>query len=76
MKIIRKFAVQGHAIPRTVSKPQGPFPPEVLQEPKAAVSTLPDQMPEEMDGVRYYRCRDCGESLRGDHLDNHDCEEM
>ena len=34
MPLIRKFAVQGHAVPSVAHSPRGPFPLEVLAQPK------------------------------------------
>lgn len=75
MRVIRKFAVQGHAVPHTAHRPLGPFPAEVLAKPTIAYGEEPDSLPEEMDGVKFYRCKDCGEVLRGDEIDHHYCED-
>ena len=37
MPVVRKFAVQGHAVPSVAHSPRGPFPPEVLAQPQMTV---------------------------------------
>lgn len=76
MKIIRKFAVQGHAVPLQVHSPRGPFPPEVLAEPEMEMPLEhSDSLHVGLDDVRFFKCRDCGEVLLETETDNHDCEE-
>lgn len=76
MKVIRKFAVQGHAVPLTQHSPRGPFPFEVLAGPKMAKEyTHSDSLHAGLDDTRFFKCRDCGEVLLEDALSNHDCEE-
>ena len=76
MGLIRKFAVQGHAVPQTVGRTLGPFPPEVLA-PNRVVhdSDHGDSLHEALDDVRLFRCRDCGDVLFEDELSIHECEE-
>jgi hypothetical protein len=77
MKLIRKFAVQGHTVPDSAHSPNGPFPPEVLAEPRRGYSfEHSDSLHEAFDTVRLFRCRDCSKVLYGDELDNHTCEEI
>lgn len=76
MKLLRKFAVQGHAVPLSVHSSRGPFPPEVLAGPKMAEDTThSDSLHVGLDNVRFFRCRDCGEVLLDSETSNHDCEE-
>lgn len=76
MPVIRKFAVQGHAIPSVVHSPRGPFPPEVLAEPEMAFDpSHADSLHVGLDDVRFFKCRDCDEVLLGEDLDEHICEE-
>lgn len=76
MGLIRKFAVQGHAVPQTVGRTLGPFPPEVLA-PNRVVhdSEHGDSLHEALDDVRLFRCRDCGDVLFEDELSIHECKE-
>lgn len=75
MPVIRKFAVQGHEIPKTAYRPHGPFPPEILAQTRVAYEqTHGDSLHEALDDVRMFRCRDCGDILTEDELNNHDCE--
>lgn len=77
MAIIRKFAVQGHAVPLHAHSPRGPFPPEVLAEPQMAYEdNNSDSLHVGLDDVRFFRCRLCEEVLLEAELDNHDCEEI
>lgn len=76
MAVIRKFAVQGHAVPLQAHSPRGPFPPEVLAEPQMAYEDYhSDSLHVGLDDVRFFRCRDCEEVLLEAELTNHDCEE-
>lgn len=73
---IRKFAVQGHAIPETVMRPQGPFPPEVLAQTRVVHQQYDsDSLHEALDNVRLFMCKLCGEYLLEEQLDIHECEE-
>lgn len=75
MPVIRKFAVQGHAVPNGYQRPHGPFPLEVLaQNPRAYAPEYSDSLPEELDDIRMFRCKVCGEVLYENELTNHDCE--
>lgn len=77
MKLIRKFAVQGHPVPASASRALGPFPPEVLSQPQVEYGNQhSDSLHEALDTVRLFRCRDCDEVLQEDQLDNHTCEEI
>lgn len=77
MTVIRKFAVQGHAVPSVVHSPRGPFPPEVLAQPQKDMDSYhSDSLHVALDDVRFFKCRACEEVLLGDQLDNHDCEEI
>jgi hypothetical protein len=76
MTLIRKFAIQGHAVPQGYSRPRGPFPPEILAQTKVVYDhEQPDSLHEALDNVRMFRCRDCGEVVYEDELDDHDCED-
>jgi hypothetical protein len=73
--IIRKFAIQGHAVPSGPTSPRGPFPPEVLaQNPRAYEPQAADSLHVALDDVRMFQCKMCGEILYEDELNNHDCE--
>ncbi len=77
MKLIRKFAVQGHPVPDKAHHPVGPFPPEVLKQPEMGYSLEnSDSLHEALDAIRMFRCRDCDEVLYKDELDIHECEEI
>ena len=75
MPLVRKFAVQGHAVPNGFQRPLGPFPAEILaQNPRSYVSETSDSLHEALDDVRMFRCKECGQILLEDELINHDCE--
>ena len=63
MPLIRKFAVQGHAIPSGAHSPRGPFPPEIFAQNPRAEDEYPhsDSLHEALDDVRMFRCRYCYE---------------
>ena len=76
MKVIRKFAVQGHAVPSSSHSPRGPFPPEVLAGPQMAYGEEhSDSLHPALDEVRFFKCRDCEEVLFETELEKHECEE-
>jgi hypothetical protein len=76
MKVVRKFAIQGHAVPLQAHAPNGPFPPEVLAGPKMGYEeSHSDSLHEGLDDYRLFRCRICGEVLNGEELALHECEE-
>ena len=76
MALIRKFAVQGHDVPKAAYRPHGPFPPEILAQTRVVRDTeYGDSLHEALDDVRMFRCRDCGEILYEDELSIHECEE-
>lgn len=76
MPLIRKFAVQGHAVPNGYSRPRGPFPAEVLaQNPRSYEEEHSDSLHEALDDVRMFRCKVCAEVLQEDELQAHDCDD-
>jgi hypothetical protein len=77
MKVIRKFAVQGHYVPTSSHAPRGPFPPEVLAGPQMDQSEYhADSLHVGLDEVRFFKCRDCDEVLETDELEDHNCEDF
>lgn len=76
MAIIRKFAIQGHAVPDGYQRALGPFPAEVLAQNPRSYGEAPhsDSLHEAFDDVRYFRCRDCGDIVSEDDLVLHVCE--
>jgi hypothetical protein len=77
MPIIRKFAVQGHAVPSGYSSPRGPFPPEIFAQNPRAEDEFPhsDSLHEALDNIRMFRCKDCSDILYEDELHTHDCNQ-
>jgi hypothetical protein len=77
MPIVRKFAVQGHAVPHGYQRPLGPFPAEILRQSPVVYenSEHTDSLHEALDDVRMFRCRDCRDVLYEDELDLHICED-
>lgn len=75
MKVIRRFAVQGHTVPSGAHSPRGPFPPEVLAQPRMDFGDHhSDSLHVGLDDTRFFKCRACEEVLLEAELDNHDCE--
>jgi hypothetical protein len=75
MGIIRKFAIQGHAVPNGYQKPLGPFPAEILaSNPRAHEEYHSDSLHEALDDVRMFRCKECTEVLYMDELPDHECD--
>lgn len=76
MPVIRKFAVQGHAVPSGAYRAHGPFPAEVLaQNPRSYVDQHSDSLHEALDDVRMFRCKYCTDVLYEDELNFHECED-
>jgi hypothetical protein len=74
--IIRKFAVQGHAVPSGPYGAYGPFPRELYSQPRGEDDfEYGDSLHEALDDVRMFRCKDCSDVLYEDELDAHECEE-
>jgi hypothetical protein len=75
MPIIRKFAVQGHAVPHGFSPARGPFPPELFYQPRIqAEEQYGDSLHIALDDVRMFRCKKCTEIVSEHELAIHDCE--
>jgi len=76
MPLIRKFAVQGHAVPATAHSPRGPFPPEILEQPRMQDNDYQsDSLHVGLDDVRFFKCRDCDEIMLEAELDTHECDD-
>jgi len=76
MKVIRKFAIQGHAVPSGVHSPRGPFPPEILAQPKMEMGdTHSDSLHVGLDDIRFFKCKECEKVLLQDELNNHECRD-
>jgi hypothetical protein len=76
MPLVRKFAVQGHAVPEGYRTARGPFPTEILAQPKMEYEAHhSDSLHESLDDVRLFRCKDCGEVMYEDELSEHGCVE-
>ena len=77
MPIIRKYAVQGHEVPKGYRAPRGPFPPEIFARgPVAEVEeTYGDSLHEAFDDVRYFQCRYCTKVLMEYEIPEHTCDE-
>ena len=75
MPVIRKHAVQGHYVPRTAAPARGPFPPEIFAANPRAEEHFPkgDSLHEAFDNVRYFRCKECGDIMPDDAMDDHIC---
>lgn len=74
MPLIRKFAVQGHAVPNGYRPAYGPFPREILAKPLVNYGTEEsDSLHEALDDVKMFLCKDCGDVLYQDQLSDHVC---
>ncbi len=75
MPLIRKFAVQGHVVPKGPYRAHGPFPPELFHAAHVEYEDYEsDSLHEALDDVRFFRCRFCADVLYENELDSHDCE--
>jgi hypothetical protein len=74
MPLIRKDAIQGHAVPHGYRSPHGPFPPEILAQPEREhVPEHSEYLHDSLADVRLFRCKDCGDVLYEHELDDHTC---
>lgn len=87
MHVIRTVETfQGHPVPTRVTRPQGPFPPELFMN---APIVYNDEQAFAEDGsnfplgataqnnftpLKWFRCRDCENRVREDELDLHECD--
>lgn len=77
MAIIRKFAVQGHRVPAYSHAPRGPFPPEVLAQPRVnSDNEHGDSLHVGLDDIRFFRCKECMTILESNELEDHDCADF
>ena len=84
MRVIRKPAYQGHAIPTRAGYARNPFEAEVLAQPTIVTDDNdPDVLyppgataQNDYRGLQFYRCRECGMTVSEDDLDNHVCEDF
>lgn len=80
MRVIRRPAVQGHAIPATAHQPKGPFPPEILA-PNVVISESEEEIDPRANAQNLYRspslvrCTLCGDIMTEDVTDSHVCED-
>ena len=82
MRVLRRPAVQAHAVPATAGHPRGPFSAEILAAP-IIDRTVPDDNPfppgataqNDFKGIAMYRCRTCHDVIPEYALQAHTCEE-
>lgn len=86
MKIEKIITKQGHPVPSTVMRPRGPFPPELLAEPKIVYDydRQSDNGGEELpiEGTaqndyrekKWYRCNLCESLVSEAQIETHICE--
>jgi len=86
MKIETIITKQGHPVPNTVMQPRGPFPPELLEEPKVVYEydkqaenggyEVPIEGTAQNDykEMRWFKCNYCLTVISENHLETHLCE--
>jgi hypothetical protein len=79
MRLMRRPAVQGHDIPTTAHRPNGPFPAELLAAPVVVDQEIdePDPRANAQNNFRtpsLVRCTHCGEVMYDDETDAHRCD--
>lgn len=80
MRILRRPAVQGHAIPHTAHAASGPFPDELFRAPVIEDVEPDDPSPwataqNNYQEPTWYRCSHCKEFLSQDEVDAHRCSD-
>jgi 5-methylcytosine-specific restriction endonuclease McrA len=81
MRVLRRAAFQGHAVPATAGRPVGPFSAEVLAKPVISDDVITSDNPypfgataqNDYQGIKTYQCRYCSEIVTEDELDAHIC---
>lgn len=80
MRVLRRAAVQAHAVPETAGYPRGPFGPDILAKPVVVhedVSDTPFPMgataQNDYRGIRYFRCKNCLDVVADHEVDAHIC---
>jgi hypothetical protein len=82
MRVIRRPALQAHAVPATAAPPRGPFSAELLAPP-VIDRTVPNDNPfppgataqNDFRGARMYQCKACKEVVPEYGIDAHICGE-
>jgi hypothetical protein len=82
MRVLRRPAVQAHAVPATAAHPRGPFSAEILAPP-VIDRTVPDDNPfplgataqNDFRGVRMFQCKLCGGVVPEYGIEMHVCED-
>ena len=77
---------QGHPVPKTVIRAQGPFPRDLYQEPEI-INEYDKPYPEDgsdfksgataqnnFSGYKWLRCVECRDRVREDETEDHECE--
>jgi hypothetical protein len=80
MPIIRKFAIQGHEVPKQVYSPrglEGAIDRKVMNQASVYYDGTEhgDSLHEAFDDIRLFRCKDCATILYEDELSAHECED-
>lgn len=85
MKIERIITKQGHPIPSKAHRPNGPFPPELLEQPRV-IYDYPRQGDDGLEEghlegtaqdnfkpIKWFSCNSCNEVLAESKLETHTC---
>ena len=88
MDVIRYVdCYQGHPVPKTVVRPRGPFPAELMRVPEVNTSNLPAYPEDGSDynvgataqnnfkGFKWMRCYGCGGRVKSTETEQHVCED-
>jgi hypothetical protein len=79
MPVIRKFAIQGHDVPKHAYSArglEGAIDPKVTSQSSVYYDgEHGDSLHESFDDVRLFRCKDCGNILYEGELKDHLCED-
>ena len=87
MRVERIQTKQVHPVPNKITSPQGPFPPEILSQPRV-IHDYPRQGDDgNLEGgiegtaqnnfqpVKWYTCNACSMMVSEDQLETHLCED-
>ena len=78
MRVVRRPAFQGHAVPATAGYARNPFDPQIMAQPQI-IHEEPEPEPlsataqNDYRGLKLYRCTYCGDTVTEEEVDAHFC---
>jgi hypothetical protein len=80
VRVLRRAAIQAHAVPETAGRPMGPFGPEILAKPVVVHEDVDDNpfpigatAQNQFRGTRFFKCKNCYSVVAEDEVQMHVC---